>query len=87
MTTNPLATLDHCLTSDSVEVGCMELTAVGSACLSISVFLSDVCDSSRGWLMVNVTGLTCFVSEEFFNGRRHTGHVDCFLSHISMHER
>jgi hypothetical protein len=82
-----LAILDHCLAFDFPEVGCIELTTVGSCCLSISVFLLDAVDLSRGWFIVNVTGLACFLSDEFFNGRRHTGQVDSFLSRISMKER
>lgn len=88
-TTSPcLAPSHHCLVSASAACDWCKgeglFPGTGSIFLSLSL-LSEVWDSPCPKL--NVTGLTCFVSEEFCNGRRHTGQVDCFLSHISMQER
>lgn len=84
-----LAFLHYCLASASPKVDCWELLLeLSSTCLwSLSVFLSGALGSSRECLMVNVTCLACFDSKAFCSDKRHTGHVDCFLSHISMQER
>ena len=44
-------------------------------------------ESSNDRATVNVADLTCFGPKDSFKGKRQTGQVDCFLSHISMHER
>lgn len=61
------------------------LAAVGSShCWECSNVMSEL---SKDWAVDRVADWTCFVSMESCNERRHTGQVDCFLSHISMQDR
>lgn len=47
----------------------------------------ETSESSNDRGMLNVADLTCFIPRDSFNGKRQTGQVDCFLSHVSMQER
>lgn len=71
------------LNTDSLAMPFSSWTKIEPVC----IHCSECSKLSNDWVVDRVAEGTCFVSTESCNERRHTGHVDCFLSHISMQER
>lgn len=62
-----------------------DCSAIGSShCLECS---TEISKQSEFWSLPSIGGRLCLFSIDSGTERRQTGQVDCFLSHISMHER